>query len=96
MDIADKAGAFPAIFRPGNHLKGAQVGPGNEIAFFDAGKSFNGGTVKSHSLVHRLIELSNSDRKILQVSQNIGKPALNVAHILLFDDRFNFFNVGRG
>ena len=64
QDVAEHPGHGFFLGAPGQDLKGGGVGLGDHVAFLNAGKSLDGGPVKSHPLSHGLFQLDGRMEKL--------------------------------
>ena len=89
QDVAEHPGHRPLIRAPGQDLEGGGVGLGDHVAFLNAGKSLNGGSVEPHAFGHSLFQLGRADSKTLHNSQNVREPDLDKADFLVPNDLEN-------
>ena len=93
MDITDDAGrGHSVLISPGQHHKGVVVGFQVHIGFVDAHEAVNGGTVKHHLAVERLLNLAAGNGDILHKAEDVDKLQAEEVDVLLFYDFHNLFS----
>ncbi len=89
QDVAEHPGHGFLFRAPGQDLEGGGVGLGDHVAFFNAGKSLDGGPVKAHPLSHGLFQFGRANGKAFQHPQDVGEPDLDKAYLFIPDNAEN-------
>ena len=84
-DVTEHARDRVLLLRaPGQEVEGRRVRHGEHVGLLDRVEAGDRGPVEAHPAFEGVVELGGVDREALQLSQDVGEPEPDEAHVVLF------------